>query len=166
MAKSIVWRILLKLIALIVFFVIILVANIVAIFVNNPFFNVIMSSINSSWGLIFIIVLLFFFKEVFEMLPFPLNLPYPLLNAVATTILISFLFDLIAYSNIIPDWNSLFPVLQLIVYPLVIILIIFIGYLDIFRKQKRKKKLPKFKKHRKVKRSVKKSRKKVKKKSK
>jgi len=165
MAKSLVWRILLKLIALIMFFVIILVANILAIFINDPFFLEIMGSINSNLGLIFMIALLFFFKEVFEMLPFPLNLPYPLLNAVASVILIAFLFDLITLTGVIPGWNDFLPLRKTIIYPLVVVLALVLGYWSIFRKeQKKKKKLPKFKKHRKVKRTIKKSREKVKKK--
>jgi len=160
--KKLIWTILSKVIGVILFVLAVIIANYLIPIINSEVYTQVINVLNAN--LIFLIVIMIFFmlKDIFEILPFPFNIPYPIFNAIATVFFIYFVFSILKYINITPEVTTVIKLLEFIVYPLVFLIIIILGYIDIFspKKKVRLKKptrlKPKKVEKKKVKRKVKK----------
>jgi len=125
-----------RLFGLILFLVLLYVANHLAFFTENPLNYQIIQFLNNNIWLIIVMSIAFLFGEVFNALIFPFNLPAPLFNASASVLLVAFLFRIFSLIDIILDEQILliFNRNAFIVYPLVFIMVLIGGYIAILVK--------------------------------
>jgi len=132
--KSIIWILLSRLIGIIVFLIIVFVANILAISMDNLLFNQSVNFLNSNIVLIIIISIIFLIGELFDALIFPFNLPAPLFNAIGSVFLVSFIFRVFMLVDLIIEENvfRIISGFSFFVYPLVFLIVLISGYIAIF----------------------------------
>ena len=125
-----------RLFGLILFLVLLYVANHLAFFTENPLNYQIIQFLNNNIWLIIVMSITFLFGEVFNALIFPFNLPAPLFNASASVLLVAFLFRIFSLIDIILDEQILliFNRIAFIVYPLVFMMVMIGGYIAILVK--------------------------------
>ena len=125
-----------RLFGLILFLVLLYVANHLAFFTENPLNYQIIQFLNNNIWLIIVMSITFLFGEVFNALIFPFNLPAPLFNASASVLLVAFLFRIFSLIDIILDEQILliFNRIAFIVYPLVFMMVLIGGYIAILVK--------------------------------
>ncbi|MAE42625.1 hypothetical protein CMO93_02550 [Candidatus Woesearchaeota archaeon] len=139
MAKTTATKVfLLWLLEIAVLFFSLLVLNIVKIYVSNDIFSQAVSLFNNNLGLIVLISVVLFFGKLFSVFRFPFNIPYPLINAVGSIFLIAFLFKI---STLVEGLVNLdffpFDILALFLYPLVFVIVLIVGYVDVFKTTKK-----------------------------
>ena len=100
-----------------------------------------MSIINANLLIIIVIALFYLVKDMLEILPFPFNLLYPIANVIASVILIYFIFELLLLINIMPALTSTLLLVKYVLYVLVGIIVLIVGYWDIFSKREKFKKI-------------------------
>ena len=125
-----------RLFGLILFLVLLYVANHLAFFTENPLNYQIIQFLNNNIWIIIVMSITFLFGEVFNALIFPFNLPAPLFNASASVLLVAFLFRIFSLIDIILDEQILliFNRIAFIVYPLVFMMVLIGGYIAILVK--------------------------------
>lgn len=133
--KSILWRTVTKTMGIIIFLVIILLLNILRVFIEISMFSEVVSFINVNIGLILLMSIIFFFGELFSLLDFPLNIPYPVINAIGSIFVVKFLINILGFIEemmnlVVFDFAKW---ILYIAYPLIIIIILIVGYINIFR---------------------------------
>lgn len=127
------------------------ILNILTGYIQNDIFYQVVIFLNNNILLILIMSLFFFIADLFEAFIFPINLPAPIFNAIASVFLLSFigklffLIDQIANINIYP----IFSPFLIIFYPIIFLIVLIVGYVNIFadllRSEKSKKKPKKVK---------------------
>lgn len=139
-ARSIPWIIASRLLGIVVFLVVLVVAKIVASTYDNAFFSALVNFLYGNLGLIIFIGILFLVAECFGVFVFPLNLPAPLFNAIASIFLVSFIIGILEFVNgyfmtngyLGIDISPTLDILVVLLYPLIFILVLIVGYYEIF----------------------------------
>ncbi|MBU0906966.1 MAG: hypothetical protein KKE05_02300 [Nanoarchaeota archaeon] len=136
------------LLGLVVFVIILGIANFLKAYINHPFYHFFVNTFNSALWIIIALSVLFLAADFFRVLQFPYNLPCPIINAFAYVYLTSFLFELIplveylAKTEMPWDFGLLRAILAVSVFALVAVM----GYVNIFikkyRKENKKEKKP------------------------
>ncbi len=132
------WSVLSKIISIIIFLVLLALLNIFAPSVNNLAFSRLIAFLNSNVLLIIFIAVLFMVADVFWSLAFPLDLPFPLFNAIGAVFLTVFIIRLLGLvdsligTRIFGFVNQLAP----LIYTVVFILALIFGYAEIFSARK------------------------------
>jgi hypothetical protein len=110
--------------------------RLIANHIISPLFAAFTDFLYANLVLIIVFSLLFMIAEVFETFPFPLNLPFPALNAFASVLLVLFLIRMLEFVDVYFSLGipSVIAILELILYPLVFVIVIVTGYLSIFAK--------------------------------
>jgi hypothetical protein len=132
--KSISWVVLSRLIGLMVFLVILALANYLMNFTDNIAFHQVVTFINSNIVLIILMSLIFLVAEILGALIFPFNLPAPLFNATGSIFLVAFILRIFELINTIFNKNifGIFTGLSSFIYYLVFIIVLIGGYISIF----------------------------------
>jgi hypothetical protein len=91
--------------------------------------------------LIIFFSILFMIGDMFEAFSFPLDLPFPIIKAIGSVFLVTFLFNIFAFLDSYYGFGltPALDLLKLILYPLVPIFVLIAGYLSIaaqFREEK------------------------------
>jgi len=128
------------LIGIIFFLIMLIVLGYIANHISWPLFSGFVDLLYANAALIIIFSVLFMFGDIFAAFKFPFNLPFPLFNAVASVLLVSFILRIMAF---IDSFYALgiAPTLEfvkLILYPLTFIVVLIAGYLSIFSKPEKK----------------------------
>jgi len=133
-SRSIPWIVASRLLGIVIFLIVLAVARAAAFTSGNALFSTLVDFFYANLGLIIFIGILFLVAECFGVLIFPLNLPAPLFNAIASIFLVSFILRLLEVINgyygleILP----ILDVLEVLLYPLLFILVLIAGYYEIF----------------------------------
>jgi hypothetical protein len=133
MVKSILKKILSKVLGFVVFLVIIIILNLLAPFIQDPYFYTTVLFMNANIGLFILMTLFFFLADIFSGLEFPLNLPTPIFNSVGAILVVSFIirvFGLVGQLTGNALVIDLGPIAFLI-YLIVFTIVFFIGYISI-----------------------------------
>ncbi|MDD1674829.1 MAG: hypothetical protein LUQ13_04205 [Methanomicrobiales archaeon] len=101
---------------------------------SSPLFHRVVLFFIDNLGILILITIIFLVAELFGALDFPLNLPAPLFNGIASLFLIAFLFLLL---DLIGDpygtgISGYLKVAEIILYPLIFIIVVIVGYAKIF----------------------------------
>ena len=128
------------LIGIIFFLIALIVFRYLEVYLSWPLFLGFVDLLYDNAALIIIFSVLFMFGDIFASFAFPFNLPFPLFNAAASVLLVSFILGILAF---IDSWYALgigqaLPVLKLVLYPLTFIVVLIAGYLSIFSKPEEK----------------------------
>jgi hypothetical protein len=123
-----------KLLGIIIFLVLLLALNFLRYYIDNAIFSQVVSFVNSNTPLIILIFIFFFFAELFELLQFPLNLPTPLLNALGAIFVVSFIYKLFDFIDLISGQIilSFFKSFSFIIYMVVFLVVLIVGYVVLF----------------------------------
>ena len=119
----------------IIFLLLVIVLNIMVSYIGFSLFQDIVDFLNNNILFIGLIVLFFVLGEVFGMLKFPFNLPYPLFSAVGALFILYFIFDVFDFLISVSSINIAIP-FNLIFFVIAIILffaILITGYYHIFK---------------------------------
>jgi len=142
--KSVLGVVLTNIGGLLLFFVVLALANIFLSGISNEVFRNALDFINKNLGLIILFSIFFFFAELCYIFILPFNLPYPIFNAMAGFLLVIFIFRIFSMIEKVSDVN-LFPLInfKFIVATFVFFIVLIVGYVRIFtpkRKVVREKK--------------------------
>ena len=125
------------LIGIIFFLIMLIILNYIAVHISSPLFSGFVDLLYANAALIIIFSVLFMFGNIFATFVFPFNLPFPILNAVASVLLVSFILSIMGFINsfyALGIGTSL-ELVKLILYPLTFVVVLIAGlYLDILRK--------------------------------
>jgi hypothetical protein len=110
------------------------ILNLISAFYGNPIFIQIVEFFNVNLIFLIIISLVFFVGDLFAIFGFPVNLPAPVFRAIASTLLVVFIFRLFGLFEVIVDAEvfGLIHSLAPFVYALVFLLVLILGYIHIF----------------------------------
>lgn len=123
----------------ILFFLIALVVlRFIAQHTSWPLFDGFVDLLFANAPLIIFFSVLFMIGEIFAGFSFPFNLPFPVFNAVASVLLVSFLISLLKYvdSYYTIGISHALDVVKVFLLPLTLIIVLIAGYLSIFLKLK------------------------------
>lgn len=130
------WVFVTRMIGIISFLIIIVLANILRFYVQNPLYISGVDFLNTNFWLILLIGIIFFVAAVFSSFPFPLDLPGPVIRAIGSVFLIAFVLRVFDWSDQVTGNNiyHFFWLLSFIIVPLVFILVLAGGYYEILRR--------------------------------
>jgi hypothetical protein len=129
------WIFVSRMIGIICLLIAIVIANILGRVVTNPLAQDAVSFLNSHFWLLMLIVAIVLVGDLFGALPFPLNLPSPIIKAVGSVFGFTFLLmvfqwvDGVTATNIYPAFLSL----SFLIIPLVFLIVLICGYYEILR---------------------------------
>jgi hypothetical protein len=124
------------------FLILVVLANILKYHISNPVYLAGVEFLNSNFWLLVLIAVLLFIGDIFRVFPFPLNLPSPIIRAVGSVFCLAFILGVFGWIDQISG-TSIYPVfwfLSFLIIPLVFIIVLVAGYVEIlwqfFRQQK------------------------------
>ncbi|KQC10492.1 MAG: hypothetical protein APR55_09105 [Methanolinea sp. SDB] len=128
------WALVSGLAGIVVFLVALLVLRFIAGHTASPFLDGFVSLLFASTPVIIIFSVLFMVADVFSSFPLPANLPYPVFNAVASVLLVTFLLSMLQYFNeyFALGFGGVLDTLTVILIPLVLVVVLIAGYVAIF----------------------------------
>ncbi len=134
--RSLSWVFVSRMIGIICFLIVVVLANILTFYVANPVYHSGVNFINGNFWLLIFIAVILMVADIFGAFKFPLNLPSPLIKAIGSVFLIAFILrvfewvDTVASLNIYPS----FWLVSFLVVPLVFLLVMAVGYIEIIRR--------------------------------
>ena len=134
-SKSVGWVFATRMIAIISLLIVVVLANILTHYVSNPVFNSGVSFINENFWLLILIAVILFGGALFNALPFPFNLPAPIIQAIGSVFCIAFVLRVFQWVDTVVSTNlyPLFWYLSFIIVPLVFLIVLASGYYEIMR---------------------------------
>jgi hypothetical protein len=123
-----------RLIGLLIFMILLGIANIIAWSVDQNIFSDIINFLNSNFRLVLLFSILFLIGEIFNNLEFPFDLPAPIFNAFGAVLLTEFIFSLLAIPYLLDNIEVTLMLSRLygIAIPAVFLAVIVFGYMSIF----------------------------------
>jgi len=124
------------LIGIILFLIMLIIFRYFAVHTSSPLFSGFVDLLYANAALIIIFSVLFMFGDIFATFVFPFNLPFPVFNAVASVLLVSFIIRLMGFINsfyALGIGTSL-ELVKLILYPLTFVVVLIAGYISLFSK--------------------------------
>ncbi len=140
-----------RLVSLIVFLVLLAIANV--LYINDSVYLGVVGFLNTKILVIITFSILLYLGELFFVFGFPLNFPAPIFNAFGGVMLVDFIFDIfIMLGNILnQSIFILFSALEIFVLVIVLILVLLVGYVKVFssvgKKKEKKHKAKKVEEH-------------------
>jgi len=134
--RSLGWVFVTRMIGIISFLIIVVLANILTYYVASPVFYSGVGLLNANFWLLLCIGIIIFIGDIFTAFPFPLDLPAPVIRAIGSVFIIAFVLrvfewvDRLAGSNI----YQFFWFLSFVVVPIVFLLVLLSGYYEIIRR--------------------------------
>jgi len=134
--RSLGWVFVTRMIGIISFLIIVVLANILTYYVASPVFYSGVYLLNANFWLLLCIGIILFIGDIFTAFPFPLDLPAPVIRAIGSVFIIAFVLrvfewvDRLAGSNI----YQFFYFLSFVVVPIVFLLVLLSGYYEIIRR--------------------------------
>ncbi len=134
MARSTFWMIASRVIGIIVFLLLLWIANLLTSVIDNRIYTDIVGFLNSNIWLIILIAIFSFLSEIFGLLVFPFNLPTPLFNGLASIFIVAFIIAIIKLIGKIFGTGTFnfFDNISYLIYAAVFVIVIVIGFISIF----------------------------------
>jgi hypothetical protein len=129
------WVFISRMIGIICFLIVIVAANILAHYISNPLFQDGVSFLNSNFWLLMLIAIIILIGDLFGTLPFPLNLPGPIIKAIGSVFGFAFILKVFQWVDGVTATNIYqgFLPLSFLVIPLVFLIVLACGYYEIMR---------------------------------
>jgi len=131
--RSLGWVFVSRMIGIICFLIIVVLANILTFYVSNPVFHSGVAFLNTNFWLLLVIGVILFTADIFSVFPFPLDLPFPVIKAIGSVFIIAFVLRIFQWVDQITG-NNLYHFLWLIsfvIVPVVFIIVLITGYYEI-----------------------------------
>jgi hypothetical protein len=133
--KPLSWIFLSRMIGIIIFLIIVVLANLLTHYVSNSFYNSCVTFLNENFWLLIIIAFILLAGDIFGVFAFPLNLPAPIIKAIGSVFFIFFILSLIRWVDTIAFTNFYYPFLFIsyLLAVLVFLVVLISGYYEILR---------------------------------
>jgi hypothetical protein len=133
--RSLGWVFISRMIGIVIFLIVVVLANILTYYVSNPVYRSGVEFLNTNFWLLLIIGIILFVSDIFRAFPFPLNLPYPVIKAIGSVFIIAFVLRIFEWVDRITGNNlyHFFWLLSFVIVPVVFILVVITGYYEILR---------------------------------
>lgn len=124
------------LIGILFFLIMLIIFRYIAVHISWPLFSGFVDLLYANAALIIMFSVLFMFGNLFATFVFPFNLPFPLFNAIASVLLVSFIIRILGFINTFYALGigTSLELVKLILYPLTFVVVLIAGYISIFRK--------------------------------
>jgi hypothetical protein len=134
--KSLGWVFVSRMIGIICFLIVVVLANILTYYVVSPIYHSGVTFVNENFWLLLLIAIILMIADLFAAFPFPLNLPAPIVRAIGSVFCIAFFLRLIQWVDTINSTNlyQAFWLVSFLVIPLVFLIVLITGYFDIMRR--------------------------------
>jgi len=125
-----------RIVGLIVFLIVLFLLNMLTFAVSFHLLDQVVIFLNTNLVLILFMSVVVGLGEIFGVMKFPYNLPAPLVNACGAVLIVAFIFQLMFFVFMLGHIPlvGLFRFLQYLIYPLVFIIVLIVGYVKIFLK--------------------------------
>jgi hypothetical protein len=133
--KPLSWIFVSRMMGIIFFLILVVLINFLTPYITNPLYHSGVTLLNENVWLLIIIALVLLIGDIFGVFEFPLNLPTPIIRAIASVFLIVFFLrviqwgDTIAFTNLYPP----FSLISIIIVPFVFLIILVSGYYHILQ---------------------------------
>jgi hypothetical protein len=132
-SQSFGWVFVSRMIGIIGFLIVVVLANILMYYVSNPLYHEGVGFINENFWLLLLIAIILFVGAIFGAFPFPLNLPAPIIKAIGSVFCVAFFLRVFQWVDSVATTNlySMFWLLSFLIVPLVFIVVLASGYFEI-----------------------------------
>ncbi|MCK9580629.1 MAG: hypothetical protein M0Q92_09295 [Methanoregula sp.] len=122
-------------IGIICFLIVIVLANILNHYSTSPLYHDGVSFLNANFWLLILICLILFVADLFGSISFPLNLPAPIIRAIGSVFCIAFILRVFEWLDHVAatSFYQMFWLLSFLIIPLVFLVVIAVGYIEIMR---------------------------------
>ena len=130
------WVFVTRMIGIISFLIIVVLANILKFYVQNPIYHSGVGFLNDNFWLLLLIGIILFIADIFASFLFPLDLPAPIIRAIGSVFIIAFTLRVFFWVDQVTGNNiyDFFWLLSFIIVPVVFILVLASGYYEILRR--------------------------------
>jgi hypothetical protein len=124
-----------SMIGIIIFLIVVVLANILIYYVSSPIYRAGVLFLNENFWLLLLISIILLVGDIFFAFPFPLNLPAPIIRAIGSVFLIAFMLHIFQWVDTVAATSlySFVWVLSFVVVPVVFIIVVVSGYFEIMR---------------------------------
>ena len=134
--RSLGWVFVSRMIGIICFLIVLVLANILLYYIANPVYHSAIALVDENFWLLILIAIIFLVGDIFGTLPFPINLPAPVFKAFGSVFSIAFILKIIQWIDTVASMNlyNIFWFLSFLIVPLVFLVVLATGHLEILRK--------------------------------
>ncbi len=134
--RSLGWVFVTRMIGIISFLIIVVLANILSYYIGNPTYQSGVDLLNANFWLLLIIGIILLIADLFTAFPFPLDLPAPIIRAIGSVFVIAFILRIFEWVDQITgsDLFQFFWFISFIMIPIVFLLVLVTGYYEIIRR--------------------------------
>jgi hypothetical protein len=127
------WVFVSRMIGIICFLIVVVLANILTFYVSNPLYHAGVDFLNLNFWLLILIGIIIFIADIFGALPFPMNLPAPIIKAIGSVFIIAFVLRVFEWVDSATGNNiyHYFWLLSFVIVPVVFIIVLLVGYYEI-----------------------------------
>ncbi|MEN6395273.1 MAG: hypothetical protein ABFC78_02185 [Methanoregula sp.] len=127
------WVFVSRMIAIISFLIVVVLANILTYYVRNPLYHSGVDFLNLNFWLLLLIGIIIFVADIFGAFPFPMNLPAPIIRAIGSVFVIAFVLRVFEWVDTTTGNNlyHYFWLLSFVIVPVVFIIVVVAGYYEI-----------------------------------
>jgi hypothetical protein len=127
------WIFVSRMIGIICFLIVVVLANILTYYVANPLYHSGVDFLNVNFWLLLLIGIIIFVADIFGAFPFPLNLPAPVIRAIGSVFIIAFVLRVFEWVDSTTGNNiyHYFWLLSFVIVPIVFIIVLLAGYYEI-----------------------------------
>jgi hypothetical protein len=127
------WVFVSRMIGIICFLIVVVLANILKYYVNSPLYHSGVEFLNLNFWLLLLIGIIIFVSDIFGAFPFPLNLPAPVIKAIGSVFIIAFVLRVFEWVDTTTGNNiyHYFWLLSFVIVPIVFIIVLLAGYYEI-----------------------------------
>jgi hypothetical protein len=120
-------------IGIIIFLIIVVLANILTYYVSSPVYVAGVLFLNENFWLLLLISIILMAGDLFFAFPFPLNLPGPIIRAIGSVFVIAFMLHVFQWVDTVAATSlySFVWVLSFVIIPVVFIIVMVSGYFEI-----------------------------------
>jgi hypothetical protein len=129
------WTFVSRMIGIICFLIVVVMANILKYYISAPVYLSGVTFLNENFWLLILIAAVILVGDLFMALPFPLNLPAPVIKAIGSVFFIAFLLRCFQWVDSVAS-TSIYPVfwwLSFLIVPLTFLIVLACGYIEIIR---------------------------------
>jgi hypothetical protein len=133
--KSLGWVFVTRMIGIICFLIVVVLANILTFYVASPVYHSGVNFINENFWLLILISIILLIADLFGAFPFPLNLPAPVIKAIGSVFCIAFILRVFLWVDSVAQTSfyQIFWYLSFLIVPLVFLIVLVSGYYEIMR---------------------------------
>jgi hypothetical protein len=133
--KPLSWVFVSRMIGIICFLIIVVLANLLTYYVTNSVFTSGITFLNENFPLLILIAVVLLSADIFDAISFPFNLPAPLVRAIGSVFLLLFLLRVIQFVDSVAATNFYTPswYFAFLIVPLIFLIVLISGYYAILR---------------------------------